>query len=181
MERISTAVTAKRLNTSQPTVRRMLKDGLLQGTPRARGTRIVWDVDPSSVDSYLKTNGRLDGKRRTNPSRLESLESQVAELRQQVRELVEDYGSAPVTPSDHDDLRAEIVDLRDALARTREALELQRKADEERAAQVDHLLEATKAGERAEGLRRKAIVELDDALAGFTQPGHLGRLDSGQR
>ena len=77
---------------------------------------------------------------------------------------------------ERDDLRARIVSLEEALARVRLAAELQRDADAERAAVVGRLLEALSASERAEALRRRAVTELEEALAAFSGPGHAAEI-----
>jgi hypothetical protein len=180
MEPISTTESARRLLTTKPTVHRLLESGALKGKKRQRGSRFVWDVDPTSVAAYLATHGPINGKRQVPSTRLGALEVEFEKLREQVRRLTQGSPLPPDAMSERDDLRAETVSLRDALARTREALDLQRQADEERSAQVHHLLEAAEAGERVDALHRKSLTEFDDALAGFTQPGHVGQMTSGQ-
>ncbi|MHB1582405.1 MAG: helix-turn-helix domain-containing protein [Acidimicrobiales bacterium] len=181
MEPASTTVAAHLLGATPPTVRRLLESGRLAGTRRPRGSTFVWVVDRASVDAFIQTEGRIDGKRRTAPSRLDRLEVEIGELRGRVDALEAPRGGAPKPASGDADLRAQIIDLQDALARTRAVLDLQRQADNERAAQVEHLLRAAAAGERAEALRRQAVEELDEALAGFTRLGHLGQVELGQR
>ena len=178
---ISTAEAAKRLATTAPTVRRMLESGQLAGNRRSRGSRFVWDVTPTSVNAYLAAHGPINGKRPSRPSKLDNLAAELEELREQVRQGAGGNSLVPASHSERDELRAENVSLRDALARTREALEMQLQADEERSAQVDHLLDAAKAGERADTLHRRAFAEIEGAITAFTQPGHLGQMGSGQR
>jgi hypothetical protein len=69
-----------------------------------------------------------------------------------------------------------VIALQEALALTRHAAELQRRVDEERAGLVEHLLAATSAAERVDGLRREAFTALDQAVASLTQPGYLGMI-----
>jgi uncharacterized protein involved in exopolysaccharide biosynthesis len=129
-------------------------------------------IDETSVASYLASHGAFDGTRRVASDRITALEHEVAAL----RAAIGSAGPAPETLAqlqrERDDLRATVTTLRDALARMRSVAELQRQADVERAAMVEHLLAATAAGERADALRRSALQELEEAVAGTTQPAH---------
>lgn len=171
---ISTAQAAELLGASLPTVRTLLTNQTLVGRQVPRRSRFAWRVDRASVEAHLATHGRYDQGPRDKRARLDRLEAEVASLRG-----LHEAGPAKTSPpadllAERDDLRARIVNLEDALVRTRAAVELQRQADEERAAVVEHLAAALQAGERADALRRRAVAELDEAVAGFTRPGHAG-------
>lgn len=75
-----------------------------------------------------------------------------------------------------DEVRALNVALKEALARTRTAADLQAKADAERGAAVKSLLAVTSATERADEFRRQALAELNEATAAFSRAGHIGDL-----
>ena len=78
--------------------------------------------------------------------------------------------------AERDALRAQVVDLQDALARAHEVADLQEQAAAERAATTRHLLNALSAAERADDLRRRALAVSQDALAAVVRPGHPGDL-----
>jgi hypothetical protein len=52
--------------------------------------------------------------------------------------------------------------------------ELQREADAARATIVEHLLAAVAGGERADALRRQVAENLEEDVATFRRPGHVG-------
>lgn len=172
---ISTADAARRLNTTPPTVRRLLERGDLTGRQEARGGRFSWRVSEASLEKYLDAHGPFAGRRR-GASRLGELEDEVRQLRDLLSGTGARPGRAATSQQELDDLRAEAMSLRDAMARLRTAAELQRQADKERARTIQHLLEAASAAERADALRRNAIAELEDGLAAMTQAPHPGGL-----
>lgn len=173
---LSTREAAGLLGTSQPTVRALIGKGLLDASKEARGTRFSWRVNKDSVERHLKEHGRYDGQRRTGASRLEKLESELSALRAAIARDVTMPAVDGGIERERDDLRAQVVSLQDALTRSNVVAELQRDADTERAAVIDHLLAASAAGERADALRRQALAQLEEALAGFARPGHPGSI-----
>lgn len=168
--------TAEVLSTSRQTVRTLLRSGELHGRKLPRGTRFEWRVGRKEVSDFLSTHGRLDGRRRST-SRLTQLERLVAQLHQQIatpttsEDAPLSVGSVEV---ERDELRAQVVAFQEAFALVRFAAELQRRADAERAAIVQHLLEAAGAAERTDGLRREAIEALEEAVAAFSRPAGPG-------
>ncbi len=123
----------------------------------------------------MAQHGAFTGARRAGSTRVDALEREVAELREAL--AIGDPGLREArTQRERDDLRAEVVTVRDALARARTVAELQREADVERASIVEHLLAAVSAGERADALRRNAIAEMEDAITASSQAGHPGDL-----
>lgn len=135
----------------------------------------MWLVEVSNIEAYLREHGAFKRKRRE--SRLDKVEAELAAL----RSAIGDRATARPTPSrladverERDDLRATVVTLREALARAHSVAELQREAEAERAAVIEHLQAAAAAGERADSLRRRAVAELEEALAAASRPGHLG-------
>jgi hypothetical protein len=170
------------LGTSKPTVHALIAKGILKATRQPRGKLSMWYIDESSVQRWLGEHGRYDEQNRRGPSRLARLEAEVLGLREQVQALVFAYRAGPdispaeVAARERDDLRAQVVSLEEALARAHLVAELQRDADTERAAVIGHLLEAAAANERAEGLRRRAITELEEAVAAFSRPGHAAEI-----
>jgi excisionase family DNA binding protein len=171
---ISTQEAGDLLGASKPTVRALIEKGQLSAAREERASRFVWRVDRRSVDRYLSEHGRLDGRRRARLSPLKRIEAELSLVRATVEARAPGSLAENNLERERDDLRAEVVSLRDALARTRVVADLQRDADVERAAVVEHLLAASAAGERADVLRRQALAALDEALAGFTRPGHAG-------
>lgn len=172
---LTTGQAARELGTTPPTVRSLLERGLLAGRQERRGTRFVWLVDASSVRTYLAKHGEFS--RRPRESRLAKLETEVAVLAAAMNSP--NRAGAPSTSQkaverERDDLRAMVVTLREALARVHSVAELQREADAERSAIIEHLQAAVAAGERADVLRRRASGELEEALAAASRPGHLG-------
>lgn len=106
------------------------------------------------------------------------LEAQVTRLQEEVdAQAGERSPIARDAERERDDLRAEVVTLRDSLARLREAGDLQRAADKQTSRQVEHLLAAIEAGNRADALRRKAFDTLRGALYAQERPDHLGQTD----
>lgn len=169
---------AEALGTTAQTVRTLLRNGELAGRKQPRGSRHTWIASRKAVDAFLSKHGRFDGERRKKPSRLAQLEQTVEQLQQQVARLggtnSTDASNDTDPSAERDNLRARVVALEEALAHTRHAAELQRRADDQRAALVEHLLAATAAAERTDTLRREALAALDEAVAGFSRPGHLG-------
>lgn len=178
---ITVSDAARLLGTSKPTVTALIAKGHLQATRQPRGKLSIWRIDERSVERWLDEHGRYDEQGRGGRSRLAKLEAEVSALREEVRALASaDQRTTDVSrmgeEGERDDLRARIVSLEEALARVRLAAELQRDADAERAVVVGRLLEALSASERAEGLRRRAVTELEEALAAFSGPGHAAEI-----
>jgi excisionase family DNA binding protein len=175
---VSTTDAAERLGTTRPTIRSLLERGVLAGTQMPRGgKRTAWIVDSDSLDEFVARHGRFDQKtqQRTGP-RLAKLEADVAALRAILSEAsIGGPGfERDAIARERDDLRARVVTLEEALARSRTAAELQRRAEAARAQSVEHLLAAVAAGERADALRREALAEMDDAVAAASRVGYLG-------
>jgi hypothetical protein len=167
----------RRLNTTAPTVRSLAERGVLKGRKERRGASFVWRIDQGSIDRFLKEHGPFTGRRRPQTSRLDELERAVASLRQAVTAAgIALPASVDAAERERDDLRARVVVLEDALARTHAAAELQRQADVERAGVIENLTAALSASERADALRREALHELEEAIAGASRPGHAGEL-----
>lgn len=159
----------------------LIERGDLPASKEERGSRFYWQVDEDGVQNFLDKHGRYDVGRRPSRSKLAKLEASVSELRQEVRVLTESRAGGTDSEvrklgRERDDLRARIIGLEEALARAHSAAELQSQADAERAGVVRHLLEAAAASERADSLRRRALVELQEALAGFSRPGHAAEI-----
>jgi excisionase family DNA binding protein len=175
---VTTGRAAALLGTTRPTVVGLIEKGDLPASKEQRGSRFCWQVDEDGLREFLDKHGRYDDRRRLGRSKLARLEASISELRDQVRLLTEvDAGDTDTEvrkrlERERDDLRARIVGLEEALARAHSASELQRQADDERAAVVRHLLEAAAASERADTLRRRALAELEEALRQFSRPGH---------
>jgi hypothetical protein len=171
---MSSTQAAARLNASAVTVRTLLETGELSGERRPRGGRFVWAIDPATVESFLARHGRFDGtRRRTRVVTVARLERELGSLRSAGR----------ITPAEiarlrdeRDNLRAHSVALGEALAQTRAVADLDARADAERAAVIEHLLDAAGAAERADALRRDSIAALHEAVGAFTRAGHAGEL-----
>lgn len=172
--------TAARLGATKPTVGALIRGGTLQATKQARGSLFRWLVDAQSVESFLNKHGRYDDEtlHAAKPS-LKSMEQRVSVLEQLVRPAGSRDAVTTTRTRELEDARARIVNLEEALARSRVAAELQTEADGARAEVIQHLLAATAAAERVDGLRRRATAELDEALQAFTRPGHAGDLIRG--
>lgn len=169
---------ARALGTSPQTVRTLLRNGELKGQKVPRGSRHVWIPSRKGVSTFLSQHGRFEGRPRPR-SRLAQLEHMVAQLQQQLGEFRRSPTRSATLSDDtvaveRDELRARVVSLEEALAHVRHASELQRRADEERSALVEHLLAATAAAERVDSLRREALAAFDEAVGGFSRPGHAG-------
>ena len=180
---VTTGRAAALLGTTRPTVVGLVERGDLPASKEQRGSRFCWQIDEDGLHRFLDTHGRYDDvRRRPGKSKLARLEASVAELRDEVRLLT----GAEVEETDavvrkrlereRDDLRARIVGLEEALARAHSAGELQRQADAERASAVGHLLEAAAASERADSLRRRALLELHEAIGEFFRLGHAAEI-----
>jgi hypothetical protein len=175
---VSTAEAARLLSTTPPTVRGLLESGDLHGRKINRGSRFAWVIEEGSIHRYIAEHGKFTGERRAAKSRVAELEHEVAAIRSVI-----DADAPPArgsTQRERDDLRATVVTLRDALARTRNVADLQKQADDARAQVVEHLIAAVSASERADALRRDAVAEMEDAVAAVAQAGHLGDLGAGQ-
>jgi excisionase family DNA binding protein len=157
VDEISVSEAAGLLGTSGQTVRNYIRRGLLS----ARQPRGRFLVDRASVEALLR-EGLGPGRRRR---------------RSTVARSVSD--GAEALARERDDLRARVVELQEAVLRLRSAADLQRKADAARATEVERLLEALRAAERTDELRRNAAAELEEALAGIAVSGHAGELAGG--
>lgn len=170
------------LNTTAPTVLALIKSGKVKATEEPWGTRFRWRVDEDSLRRFVADHGIYPDRREPVASRLAAIEARLSALSREVRTIVEASGSRPaVEPGERvdrerDDLRTRNVSLEETLVRMRTAAELQRRADEERSSVTHHLLDALAAAERANGHRRRAAAELDEALAGFVRPGDISEL-----
>jgi excisionase family DNA binding protein len=154
-DEISVSEAAVLLETSGQTVRNYIRRGLLSA--RQPGARSFL-IDRSSVEALLR-DGMLPGRgRRRRTSAVPSLDG------------------AEALERERDDLRARVVELQEAVLRLRAAADLQRQADRARATQVNHLLDALRAAERADELRSGAAAELENALAAMAVPGHPGEI-----
>lgn len=153
-DEISVSEAAKLLETSGQTVRNYIRQGLLSA--RRPGAR-AFLVDRSSVEAFLRDRP-LSGRRR---------------LRQAATVPAD---SAEELARERDDLRARVVELQEAVLRLRAATDLQRQADAERATEVERLMEALRAADRAGELHRRAAAELEEAVAGMALPGHPGEM-----
>jgi hypothetical protein len=78
---------------------------------------------------------------------------------------------------ERDELRVRVIDLEETVRRLGQVRELDGQVATLRAEEVRHLLDAIRAGTRIEALQREMVAALDEALAGFTRPGHLGQLE----
>jgi len=172
---------AAQLGTSKPTVRSLIEKRSLQATRQTRGSGFRWLIDEDSVKAFLSTHGRYDERVPDARRSLKSIDLRLSTLEGEVRRRSA-VADSPVHPGQadashmFDDARARIVDLEEALVRSRISAELQREADDARAVVVEHLLAAVAASERADGLRRRAHAELEEAVQGFSRPGHPGEL-----
>jgi len=165
---MSATEAAAALGTTAVTARKLCEQGRLAGTKEPWGnSRFRWVIDPKSVEELARKGGLRKPKRLDD--RLAALEADMTALK------------GGVVPSDQqlsaerDDLRARVVTLEEALLRMRAASELQREAADARAKVVSHLLAAAAANESAEDLYRRALGELEEALASTNRPGHPGR------
>jgi excisionase family DNA binding protein len=159
---------AAALGTSRQSILNFLQDRTLRGRKDQSGT---WRIRQDSVDRFLGRYGRLNGGRRRR-SALAALQEEVDRLREVGDVAADDRVSRLL--AERDDLRARVSTLEGSLASVREAAELQRRADAERARVVDELLVALGAAERADDLRRRALQALEDGLAASLVPGHPG-------
>jgi hypothetical protein len=180
MEDVVTALqAAKALGTTPPTVRKLLVDGRLKGEKEVHGTRFHWKIDGKSVARFLSEHGRFAGGPGA-PPRIRGVQTAVERLERRVSALEGgrsgDAVSQSALASERDDLRARVVALEERVAGLNEAADLHRAADTERSRVVEHLLAANEASERADALRRQAIAVLEEALAGFSRPGHAGSI-----
>lgn len=172
---LKVAEAAQILGTSGTTVRTYLRQQVLDGRrdPRTGAWLVRWE----SIESFIAAYGRLNGGRRRK-SQIAVLEADVLRLTGKVARLTSAAGAGDAEMiailDERDDLRARVVVLEDALARMRNAAELQRQAEAERADMVSQLLAALGSADRADRLRRQALESLEDALAGGAMPGHPG-------
>lgn len=173
---VSTAEAARRLTTTPPTIRGLLASGELSGRKVARGTRFAWLIDEASVERYRRRHGPFSRRKRASSPTLLEVAAEVRALREAFERDPARLGGTASTQRERDDLRAKVVTLEDALARTRAAVDLQLRADAERATMVEHLLAAASAGERADSSRRAALAEFHEAAGAAAQAGHLGNL-----
>lgn len=169
-DELTVSQAAKELGTSRQSILNFLSDGALHGKKSPRG---VWQISRQSVDRFLKQFGRLDGGRRRK-SATSALHEEVRRLRDQLQQVAAAAGgdAVPRLLAERDALRTRVAVLEESLARLREALELQRAVDTERAQVVESLVHALGAAERAEALRRQALESLEDGLAANLMPSH---------
>jgi predicted ArsR family transcriptional regulator len=177
---VSVAEAAQALGTTPPTVRKLLGAGTLTGEKEAHRSRFHWKVHGKSVERFLSEHGSFPGGLGA-PPRIAAVQRAVDRLEERVNALGELRGEEEAAgptalASERDDLRARVIVLEDALARMNQAAELQRAADAERSLVVEHLLAANSASERADALRRQTVAMLEEALAGFSRPGHAGSI-----
>jgi excisionase family DNA binding protein len=176
---LTTKEAAERLGTTKPTVRSLIEAETLLARKEIRGSSFQWRIDKDSVNSFLAAHGRYDERVRTAGPNLKTIDARLSALEDEVhrRSSPQSPGvTQSATSRQLDDARARIVDLEEALARYRSSAELHSDADDSRTEVIEHLLAAVAAAERADGLRRRANAELDEALQGFTLPGHAGDL-----
>jgi excisionase family DNA binding protein len=161
------------LNVSRPTVHALIARGELSAARQQRGTRFRWVIAREAVEQLAASRGERNPQSASR--RLEAIEAELVSLRQ----VVEGRGGAQhnkdrhATANERDQLRVRVVDLTEALARMNDALELQQRADEERALVVEHLLAAATAAERADAHRRSAVSELGEAISNQHRPGNV--------
>lgn len=167
MSELSTAQAATMLRASSPTVRSLIATGQLVARREERGSRFVWWIDGGSVRRLLEQRGPYKGPRRSKEARLEQLEMELRRLQTDIAGRPSEAGGTEVAS-----LRVRVVDLEEALVRSRSAAEMQRQADAERAQVIQLLMDALAAAERADALRRAAISELEEGLAVFSRPGN---------
>jgi hypothetical protein len=154
----------------------LIRKKRLKARKLQQGKRFLWLVDEESLERYAREHRRLTRRRRRRGSRLQAIEAELASLRRVLDDADLTEGTSLAIARERDDLRAEVITLREALARTRDVAELQRDADAERATVIEHLTAAAAASERADALRRRAVHELEGALATALGPGHAGDL-----
>jgi hypothetical protein len=176
---VTSGVAAARLRTSKPTVHALIARGILEATKEPRGTRFTWRIDEDSLNSFLAENGPYEGRRKRRGSLTGNMEAELSTWHALLHRANGGTGAPSDTDStgrERDDLRARVVSLEEALSRSQVAAELQRGADEERATVVQHLLLAAAAAERADALRRQALAQMQEAVAGFSRAGHPGQM-----
>lgn len=158
------------LETSRQTIRNLLQEGELKGRQEERSG--TWRIRRSSVEGFLRTNGPLRGGRRRK-SRAAIQQEELEHLREEVERLTEVIGGQGMQAvlRERDELRERLFAAEDVLARLRDAAELQRAADAERAQMVESLLAALASAERADDLRRQALQSLEDGVATTLVPG----------
>jgi excisionase family DNA binding protein len=178
---LTTKEVADRLGTTKPTVRSLIEAETLLARKETRGSSFQWRIDKASVNSFLAAHGRYDERVRITGPTLKTIDARLSALEDEVHQLSSPQlsttvGDQSTTSRQIDDARARIVDLEEALARSHFSAELQHEADDSRTEVIEHLLAAVAAAEHADGLRRRGYAELDEALQGFTLPGHAGEL-----
>src|SRR5438094_8915922 len=82
MADVGTTEAMRRLNTTAPTIRKLVASGALKGRKEKRGTRFAWRIEAGSIDEYLTENGPFDRRQNAKPARLDQLEHEVATLRE---------------------------------------------------------------------------------------------------
>jgi excisionase family DNA binding protein len=172
-DELTVSEAAIELGTSRQSILNFLGDGTLSGAKTSSG---IWRIRRQSVDRFLKQYGRLNGGRRRK-SAATLLDEEARDLRDQLEQLTTLSGDGDTVPrllAERDELRGQVAVLEDSLARLREASELQRRADAERARVIDGLLSALGAAERADALRRQAVEVLEDGVAASLMPRHPG-------
>ena len=175
---ITTNAAAERLGTSKPTVRSLIERGELRANRQPRGTRFRWMIAEASVAEFLDSHGRFDERDHARRLNLASVDARLRALESAVGTSTVDSDTSSAV-RELDAARARVVDLEEALVRSRAAAELQLQADGARAEIIQHLQAALAASERADELRRRVARELDEGLSSFTRLGHLGSLGGG--
>ncbi len=178
MALVTTGQAAIRLGITKPTVRKLIVEGRLGAVREPRGRRFRWMIDENEVRRFLSTQGPV-GRRPARQSRLDRVEEELASIRSLVPAVPAGASGAVSATSverERDDLRAEVVRLREALTRVQATAELNQQADRERAEVIRHLFEAAAAWERVDDLRRKAISEYEETVAAMYRPGHPGQM-----
>lgn len=162
---LTTSNVASQLGVSRPTVRKLLRDGLLVGQAEARGSRFSWRISEASVAAYLQASGTSGSRQGKRPT-VSQVREELDELREQVRAL----RAQLQIPYDGDSLPHEITSLREALVQQRAITDAISAADKARAQVVQHLLAALAAGEAADERRREALVAADALVGQFVTP-----------
>lgn len=172
-QELSTNEVALRLGVSRPTVRKLLRAGLLVGREEPRGaTRFSLRIDEESVAAYLEAQGGTDGSRRQGKRvTVSQLRDELNQLREEIRTHVKTGGSTADSG-----LHAEVLALREAVLQQRAITDAIAAADQARAEVVRHLLAAVTASEIADERRRDALSAAQATIGQFVIPGNTESL-----
>lgn len=164
---------ARKLVTSDQTIRNLLHEGTLRGAKDQSG---IWRIHARSVEGFLRSYGPLNGGRRRK-SAFAALQNEAGQLRKDLALLTDAVGGQEVAQMirERDDLRAQVVSVEHALSSMRTGAQLRCEAEERRSELIDHLLAAISASDRANRLSRQALQAYEDAIAGTAVPGHPGK------